>query len=172
MDESLGYATSISLFISSLFAMVVYAVLLMDITQSALSTHSTFHTFVLYYGNPQVLQTPAKTVTGLSLFGGLGERHCTHFPIVQSLRGGGCAVGGAVQFFYAWRIWTLGRYAVNKIILSILVTVIVLVRLFAISLKFTQFDILLPDNGSCNCYISYCVLPRECLTGGLLADSR
>src|ERR1700742_4847431 len=38
------------------------------------------------------------------------------------------AVGGAVQFFYAWRIWTLARWAVHKPSLVVLVIVIVLVR--------------------------------------------
>jgi len=90
---------------------LVYLILIFDLCQTALSTHSAFHTFVLYYGNPQVLQMSAKTVIGLSLFGGL--------------------VGGAVQLFYAWRIWTLARWAVHKPSLVVLVVVIVLTTILS-----------------------------------------
>jgi len=67
----------------------VYSVVVMDLLQTALSSHATFHTFVLYYGTPAVTQMPAKTIMSLFLFGGL--------------------VGGCVQLFYAWRIWTLAK---------------------------------------------------------------
>src|ERR1700754_4700142 len=59
----------------------VYFVVILDLIQTGLSTHSSYHTFVLYYGNPLVLQIPAKTIIGLSLFGGLGE---CFLPYMQS----------------------------------------------------------------------------------------
>jgi len=70
---------------------LVYTILVFDLAQAGLSAHTSFYTFVLYYGNPLILQTPNPTILGLPLFGGL--------------------VGGAVQLFYAWRIWTLARWA-------------------------------------------------------------
>jgi len=83
----------------------VYSILVLDLTQTALSTHTSFHTFVLYYGNPLALQMPTRTIIGLPLFGGL--------------------VGGCVQLFYAWRIWTLARWAYRSVWLMVFVGVVI-----------------------------------------------
>jgi len=84
---------------------LVYTILLLDLVQAGTSAHTSFHTFVLYYGDPRIVMLPNKTIIGLPLFGGL--------------------VGGIVQLFYAWRIWALTRWAYKSVWLMGYVGVVV-----------------------------------------------
>jgi len=96
---------------------LVYIVFIFDLLQTALSTHSSFHTLVLFYGKPLVLQMPALTIIGTPLFGGL--------------------VGGCVQLFYAWRIWTLAKWPYKGIWLKVFIGIIVCTSVVATICAFT-----------------------------------
>lgn len=85
---------------------LVATVLIFELIQTGMATHSSFTKLVLFFGN---LGPSPITLLGLPLFDGL--------------------VGGMTQGFYAWRIWTLGRWAVNRSFLAVFVFLVCCVSL-------------------------------------------
>jgi len=88
---------------------LVYSVVILDLLQTALTTHASYFTFVVHYNNPKVLSDPARTIIAQVLFDGV--------------------IGTLVQGFYAWRIWQLGVTMVSKMVLIPILVIISLVSL-------------------------------------------